>query len=185
MPAPKGNDYAIGNNGGRPTDYKPEYNEQVRKLCLLGATDKDIADFFDVEEKTINNWKEKHKEFFQSMREGKEVADMEIALSMYENAKDRVVKEKKAIKLKEVFWNEEGKRCEQERVELIEEERLVQGDFRNASLWLRNRRPDKWRDRHEIDHTTNGKDINPEGIDYSKLSKETLDELEKASKNNE
>ena len=36
---------------GRPTEYKEEYNEQVYKLCLLGAKDKELADFFNVEEK--------------------------------------------------------------------------------------------------------------------------------------
>jgi hypothetical protein len=30
---------------GRPSTFKPEYVEQAKKLCLLGATDEDIADF--------------------------------------------------------------------------------------------------------------------------------------------
>lgn len=34
---------------GRPSSYQPEYAEQARKLCLLGATDQEIADFFDRE----------------------------------------------------------------------------------------------------------------------------------------
>ena len=29
MPAPKGNQYAIGNKGGRPTKYKPEYCQDI------------------------------------------------------------------------------------------------------------------------------------------------------------
>lgn len=33
---------------GRPTKYKKEYDDQAFKLCLLGATDKEIADFFEV-----------------------------------------------------------------------------------------------------------------------------------------
>lgn len=32
---------------GRPTKYRPEFAEQARKLCLLGATDKELADFFE------------------------------------------------------------------------------------------------------------------------------------------
>ena len=31
---------------GRPTKYKPEYSAQAQKLCLLGATDAEMADFF-------------------------------------------------------------------------------------------------------------------------------------------
>lgn len=35
--------------GGRPTKYKPEYVEQSAKLCALGATDMELADFFEVD----------------------------------------------------------------------------------------------------------------------------------------
>jgi hypothetical protein len=72
---------------GRPTDYREEYCEQVVKLCKLGATDKEIADFFDVDESTINNWKIAHSEFFESIKKGKIVADAEIADSLYHRAK--------------------------------------------------------------------------------------------------
>ena len=46
---------------GRPTKYKAEYAEQARKLCLLGATDMEMADFFEVSEFTINKWKKDRK----------------------------------------------------------------------------------------------------------------------------
>ena len=45
---------------GRPTDYKPEYAEQAAKLCALGATDNDLADFFGVSEQTIYTWRKKY-----------------------------------------------------------------------------------------------------------------------------
>lgn len=38
---------------GRPSKYRPELCEQGEKLCRLGATDKDLADFFEVNETTI------------------------------------------------------------------------------------------------------------------------------------
>ena len=41
----------------QPTLFREIYIEQVYKLALLGAIDKDLADFFDVTERTINNWK--------------------------------------------------------------------------------------------------------------------------------
>lgn len=72
---------------GRPTEYREEYCEQVEKLCKLGATDKEIADFFNVTEQTINNWKSDFPEFFESIKKGKIVADAEIAHSLYHRAK--------------------------------------------------------------------------------------------------
>ena len=37
----------------RPTKYNKEYNMQAYKLALLGATDVELADFFEVNQDTI------------------------------------------------------------------------------------------------------------------------------------
>ena len=71
---------------GRPTVYKKEYNEQAYKLCLLGAKDTQIAEFFGICEKTLNNWKEKHPKFVQSLKKGKQIADMQVAEALYHRA---------------------------------------------------------------------------------------------------
>lgn len=159
MAAETGNKYAEGNDGGRPTSYKPEYNEQAYKLCLLGATDEDLANFFDVCEKTINNWKEDHEEFLQSIRAGKTKADIIIAENLYKSAQDKKITREVPFKVKKVYW-EEGKRCEQEEVVLIEVSETVPADFRSMQFWLNNRQRSKWSTKQEVDHTTNGKDIN-------------------------
>ena len=62
---------------GRPSQYKAEYCEQAYKLCLLGATDVQLADFFGVSEQTLNTWKQKHPKFLESLRAGKDEADAE------------------------------------------------------------------------------------------------------------
>lgn len=73
-------------NGGRPTSYRKEYAEQAFKLCLLGFTDAELADFFGVSETTINNWKNAHPEFLESLKRGKSVADAEVAHTLYQTA---------------------------------------------------------------------------------------------------
>lgn len=72
---------------GRPSSFRPEYVEQVAKLCLLGATDKQMADFFEVSEVTFNAWKKEHPEFLKSLKEAKHLADAEIVHSLYHRAK--------------------------------------------------------------------------------------------------
>ena len=79
---------SIGNNGGQPTAYKPEYPEQARKLCLLGYTDLELADFFSVCEATINNWKIAHPEFLESIKSGKVFADTDVVSSLHDKAID-------------------------------------------------------------------------------------------------
>ena len=71
---------------GRPTKYKDEYAEQAYKLALLGATDKQMCEYFEVDEKSFNNWKHKHTEFFQSLKKGKEEADFKVVKSLYKKA---------------------------------------------------------------------------------------------------
>jgi hypothetical protein len=61
---------------GRPTDFRPEYVLQTIKLCRLGATDEEIAAFFEKSTTTIDNWKKKHPEFLGALKEGKLTSDI-------------------------------------------------------------------------------------------------------------
>lgn len=72
---------------GRPTDYKEEYDDLAYKFCLLGATDKQMAGFFDVSEQTLNSWKTKFPKFLESLKEGKISADAKVAHALYHRAK--------------------------------------------------------------------------------------------------
>jgi transposase len=74
--------------GGRPTKYKPEYSEQVFKLCLLGLIDREIAKYFEVSESTFNKWKLEYPEFSESLKRGKVQADANVAASLYRQAMD-------------------------------------------------------------------------------------------------
>ena len=76
----KGNTASVGNKGGgRKTDFKPEYCEQARKLCLLGATDEQLAGFFETTVQTLNRWKRTFPDFKLALKDGKENADAAIA----------------------------------------------------------------------------------------------------------
>lgn len=78
----------MGNPRGRPTLYKKEYEQQVFRLCLLGADDQRIATFFDVNVDTIADWKVAHPSFLEAIKEGKEEADAKVAQSLYQRALD-------------------------------------------------------------------------------------------------
>ena len=72
--------------GGRPSKFNPRFTKEVEKLCKLGATDVQLADFFEVTRQTVDNWKKEHPEFFASIKKGKLVADNEVARSLYHRA---------------------------------------------------------------------------------------------------
>jgi hypothetical protein len=127
---------------GRPTDFKPEFVEQARKLCLLlGATDAQLAEFFEVTETTINNWKVAHPVFFESIKAGKEIADMEIADGLHTRAKGGYVFEQQAVKVKAGQYIED--------VKVVEVKKFIPADTAAGIFWLKNRKSEKWRDKHD------------------------------------
>ena len=81
-----GSDDGEAETGRAPVEIPAGYVDQAFKFCLLGATDADLGQFFDVDERTINNWKESHPEFLQSLKAGKEQADARVAQSLYRKA---------------------------------------------------------------------------------------------------
>jgi hypothetical protein len=72
---------------GRPTKYDPSYVQKVQQVCLLGGTDEQIADFFEVSVSTIHNWYKEHPEFLQSIKLSKLQADVEVARTLYSKAR--------------------------------------------------------------------------------------------------
>jgi hypothetical protein len=125
--------------GGRPTKYRSEYAEQGRKLCLLGATDNELADFFEISESTLNVWKIEHAEFAESLRRGKMVADANVGERLYERAMGYSHPEEK------IFCDtRDGK------VTRAETTRHYPPDTTAAIFWLKNRQKSRWRDRHDV-----------------------------------
>lgn len=127
----------------RPSKYKEEFNIQAYKLCLLGATDKELADFFEIDEATINRWKEKYPKFCESLKRGKVQADSEIASKLYHRAKGY---EHEDIQ----FATFQGEITDQ--VKYIKH---YPPDTTAAIFWLKNRQRDKWRDKQETDINMN------------------------------
>lgn len=141
MAAAIGNQNAVGNKGGRPTEYKEAYAEQAYKLCLLGATDKEMADIFGVAEQTFYVWKDKHIEFAEALTRGKTMADANVAKSLYHRALGYEHKET-------ITATFQGKITDT--MDVIKH---YPPDTPAATLWLKNRQPDKWRDKQEVEHT--------------------------------
>ncbi len=127
--------------GGRPTDYKPAYAEGAKTLAKLGATDAEIADVYGVNVATIYRWKLAHPEFCEALKVGKEEADARVERSLYQRA---LGYEHEAVK---IFMPAGA--TEPVYAPYIEK---YPPDTTAAIFWLKNRRPDEWRDKQEIDH---------------------------------
>lgn len=125
---------------GRPTKYDPKYDDQAYKLCLLGATDKELADFFEVNEDTIHEWKKVHPNFSESLKRGKIEADSNVGARLYERAMG-------------FEHDSEEIKVVDKSVERVPIRKIYPPDTVAAIFWLKNRQSDKWRDKQNIEHS--------------------------------
>ena len=124
---------------GRPTLYKPEYAEQAYKLCQLGATDIELAKFFNVSLDTIHEWSNVNEEFSESRKVGKKACDDRVERSLYQKALGFTREAEKVVIIDDVPVK-------------VKYEEYVPPSDTAMIFWLKNRRKDQWRDRHEIEH---------------------------------
>lgn len=126
--------------GGRPSGYKAEFAEQAKKLCRLGATNADLADFFGVTFQTINNWRVAHQEFFDALKIGKDETDQQVERSLFQRAM--------------------GYTCNEDDIRVIDNQIVITPTIKHYPpdttamiFWLKNRKPVEWRDKQEIEHS--------------------------------
>ena len=137
MPAPRGNQYAKANKGGRPSKYKPEYADIARKLCAqCGFIDLQLAKWFEVNVDTIYQWKLKHPEFAEALKVGKAETDDLVERSVVAHISGYYVTEDEMDR----FGNVKQMR------------KWVPGNPHAGMKWLAARRPEVYRERNEDKH---------------------------------
>ena len=80
----------------------------------------------------------------KALKNGRAPIDFAIESKIYRKAMGMKVKVQQAIKVKDVFFDEEGRRCEKERVEIVELDQEVPPDTTAGIFWLKNRKPEQW-----------------------------------------
>lgn len=128
---------------GRPSGLTDAVIEQAEKICALGATDMEVADFFKVDVRTIYRWKAESDKFCQALKTGKEVADERVERSLYARAN--------GYEHDEVDIRVVGGEIIQTPIR-----KYYPPDTTAGIFWLKNRRPDKWREMKAVELT--GKD---------------------------
>lgn len=141
---------------------KGKYEQWLTREGLLriegwardGLTDEDIAKNMGINVRTLYTWRDKYDQIFQSLKEGKEVADRVVENALYKSAQGYKVTLKKAFKVHKIEYDTKTGRREREYDEIVtaEEEEYVPAQVTAQIFWLKNRKPEKWRDK-PVDET--------------------------------
>lgn len=146
-------------SGERPDLQKqPPLNaaDTVGKLCALGHTDFEVAGFLGTTTTVMRRWKAEHPEIAEAFKTGKEIANERVERSLYSRATGYSYD---AIKI----FNYKGSITKVPYVEHAAPDTVA------CIFWLKNRRPEAWRDRREVVATS------PDGKNLNDLSSDELD----------
>ena len=133
--------------GGRPTKFNKDFHP---KLALLlaekGLTLPQIAEQMNVAPSTVSKWQVEHAEFSEALKNGKEGPDDLVERSLFERATGfkHIVQKPMSVSCGQGLGSE---------VEIVEFEERVVPDVTAQIFWLKNRRPERWREKIEQVHS--------------------------------
>ena len=128
--------------GGRPTKFSEKAQDIIALLSRKGFTDVEMSEVLGITERTLNNWKNKHTEFFQSLRNWKKSADSKVERSLYERACGYTHPETKSQYVVGEGWK------------ILDMVKHYPPDPTSMIFWLKNRQPEVWSDKVDVNQTT-------------------------------
>ena len=126
---------------GRPSKRDGIDLEQVEKLARKGWTDLEMAEFFGMDVRTWYRWKGSDPAFCQALKGWKDEADAKVERSLYERAKGY---SHPAVK---IFLPSGA-----EKPVVVDYVEHYPPDTTAAIFWLKNRKPEEWRDKQDHMH---------------------------------
>ena len=144
-----------GGKTGRPTKLDKMNYSDVAKLCAAGLTDAQLAEVFGVHVDTVGQWK-RDVRFYRALK-SKGIADKQVEASLWKRAigyeYSEVTTEHRRIF--EDILNEAGEIIDKKESSHLVVTKIVTkkqpADILACIFWLKNRQPDKWRDKTEHD----------------------------------
>lgn len=146
---------------GRPSKFDTINKEKFKILAIKGFTDNELCDFFDINRATLYRWKNSNKEFCDSLKNWKNEADAKVEKSLYQRA---IGYEYDEITYEKSKTGGLGIKLTEGEVTAIKHEntykvkittKQVVPDVIAEIFWLKNRKPEEWRDKHEVQGNIN------------------------------
>lgn len=128
---------------------------RVKGWARDGLTDEQISHNMGIDERTLTRWKTKHPSILSALKEGKVPVDIEV-----ENA---LLKRALGFEYVETTTEIHDMPDGTQRKHIKKTTKMVVPDTAAAFIWLKNRRPDKWRDKppEAVAASDDGGDVDP------------------------
>lgn len=121
---------------GRPSKFSSIKINQLKFLIEKGCTDNEIAEFFNINRETFWRWQRENPDFSNTIKDWKKYANERVERSLYERAVGY------SHESEEIF-------CAFGKVTRVKTIKHYPPSEIAAFFWLKNRRPDIWRDKRE------------------------------------
>ena len=131
----------------------------VRGWCRDGLTEEQIAHNIGISVTTLNSWKRRFPSFLKAIKESKEVADRIVENALYKNATGYEYEEE------EYTTYPDGS------MKHIIKKKEARPDKTAQIFWLKNRKPEQWRDQKNIQMDGNIKTSPYEDLTTEELRK--------------
>lgn len=116
---------------------EPEGLLKIEGWARDGLTDEQIANNIGISVSCLNNWKNKYVEILESLKKGKEVVDRQVENALLKRALGYEYTETTREYIPELDEMKTTKKVTKQ----------VAPDTTAQIFWLKNRKPDKWRDK--------------------------------------
>ena len=145
-------------NGKYQQWLEPEGLTLLEGWARDGLTDEQIAGNIGINTSTLYDWKNKFPKISEALKKGKEVVDIQVENALLKRA------------LGYDFQETRVEKSDKDGTKIIQILKHIPADTTAQIFWLKNRRPDKWRDKPEI----------PGDSDMLKKAKELLEGIDSA-----
>ena len=145
-------------NGKYQQWLEPEGLTLLEGWARDGLTDEQIAGNIGINTSTLYDWKNKFSKISEALKKGKEVVDIQVENALLKRA------------LGYDFQETRVEKSDKDGTKIIQTLKHIPADTTAQIFWLKNRRPDKWRDKPEI----------PGDSDILKKAKELLEGIDSA-----
>jgi transcriptional regulator with XRE-family HTH domain len=132
------------------THVLPRFVE-VQSWLWHGSTEKEIAKALGVSISSLARYKREHPDFCELLQKSKGVANARVEHAAFDLAIGYTRKVEQPIKTKCIFYDDDGRKCEEEKVEIFMTEEYCPPQAASIKFWLINRDPAHWRERFEAE----------------------------------